>query len=52
MVLRDDGLDKDMGYPNTVQFDDGRLLTVTGTRRTRSGTCKVSPGSCLEMRDA
>jgi len=28
IVLRDDGLDKDVGYPSTVQLDDGRLLTV------------------------
>ena len=28
IVLRDDGLDRDVGYPTTVQFDDGRLLTV------------------------
>lgn len=28
IVLRDDGPDRDVGYPSTVQFDDGRLLTV------------------------
>ena len=28
VVLRDDGLDRDVGYPSTVQLDDGRLLTV------------------------
>ena len=28
VVLRDDGPDKDVGYPTTVQFDDGSLLTV------------------------
>ena len=28
IVLRDDGLDRDVGYPSTVQFDDGGLLTV------------------------
>ena len=28
VVLRDDGPDRDVGYPSTVQFDDGQLLTV------------------------
>ena len=28
IILRDDGLGRDMGYPSTVQLDDGRLLTV------------------------
>jgi len=28
IVLRDDGLDRDVGYPSTIQFDDGQLLTV------------------------
>ena len=28
VVLRDDGLDRDVGYPSTIQFDDGKLLTV------------------------
>jgi len=28
IVLRDDGPDRDVGYPSSVQFDDGRLLTV------------------------
>ena len=28
VVLRDDGPDRDVGYPSTVQTDDGRLLTV------------------------
>ena len=28
IVLRDDGRDRDVGYPNTVQFNDGRPLTV------------------------
>lgn len=27
-VLRDDGPDRDVGYPSTVQFSDGRLLTA------------------------
>ncbi len=28
IVLREDGLDKDVGYPTTVQLDDERVLTV------------------------
>jgi len=28
VVLRNDGPDRDVGYPSTVQFDDGKLLTV------------------------
>ena len=28
IVLSDDGLDRDVGYPSTVELDDGRLLTV------------------------
>lgn len=28
VVLRDDGPDRDVGYPSTVQFSDGQLLTV------------------------
>lgn len=28
LVLSDDGLGRDLGYPTTVQFADGRLLTV------------------------
>ncbi len=28
IVLRDDGPDRDVGYPSTVQLDDDRLLTV------------------------
>ncbi|MFW5798908.1 MAG: sialidase family protein [Planctomycetota bacterium] len=28
VVLRDDGPDRDVGYPSTVQLDDGSLLTV------------------------
>jgi hypothetical protein len=28
IVLRDDGLSRDVGYPSTAQLDDGRLLTV------------------------
>ncbi len=28
IVLRDDGLDPDMGYPSTAQLADGRLVTV------------------------
>jgi len=28
IVLRIDGPDRDVGYPSTVQFDDGKLLTV------------------------
>jgi hypothetical protein len=27
-ILRDDGPDRDVGYPSTVELDDGRLLTV------------------------
>lgn len=28
VILRDDGPDRDVGYPSTVQFNDGELLTV------------------------
>ena len=28
IVIRDDGLDRDMGYPSSEQLDDGRVLTV------------------------
>ena len=28
IVLRDDGLDRDMGYPSSQQLDDGSILTV------------------------
>ena len=28
IVLRDDGPDRDVGYPSTVELDDGSLLTV------------------------
>jgi hypothetical protein len=28
IVLRDEGPDRDVGYPSTVQLDEGRLLTV------------------------
>jgi hypothetical protein len=27
-VIRDDGLDRDMGYPSSEQLDDGSILTV------------------------
>ncbi len=28
ITQRDDGVDRDMGYPNSVQMDDGSILTV------------------------
>ena len=28
IILREDGLDRDVGYPSTVQLADGRLVTV------------------------
>lgn len=28
IILRDDGLDGDLGYPSTVELDDGSLMTV------------------------
>ena len=28
IVLRDDGIDTDMGYPSSLELDDGRILTV------------------------
>ena len=28
IILRDDGLDRDMGYPSSQQLDDGSILTV------------------------
>jgi hypothetical protein len=28
IILREDGLDRDVGYPSTVQLDHKRLLTV------------------------
>jgi hypothetical protein len=28
IVLRDDGPDRDLGYPSTAQLDSTRLLTV------------------------
>jgi hypothetical protein len=28
VILREDGPDRDVGYPSTIQFDDGELLTV------------------------
>ena len=28
IILRDDGSDRDVGYPSTAQLEDGRLLTV------------------------
>lgn len=28
VVLRDDGLDRDMGYPSSEQLDDGTIITV------------------------
>jgi hypothetical protein len=28
VVLRDDGLDRDMGYPSSVQLPDGAILTT------------------------
>lgn len=28
IVLRNDGPDRDVGYPSTIQFNDGKLLTV------------------------
>jgi len=28
IVLRDDGPDRDIGYPNTLELDNGRLLTI------------------------
>lgn len=28
VVLRDDGLDRDMGYPSSEQLEDGSILTV------------------------
>ncbi len=28
VVLRDDGLDRDIGYPTSIQLDDGSILTV------------------------
>ena len=28
VIIRDDGLDRDMGYPSSVQLNDGRVLTV------------------------
>ena len=28
LILRDDGLDADLGYPASVELDDGSILTV------------------------
>lgn len=28
MIIRDDAIDSDLGYPSSIQLDDGRILTV------------------------
>ena len=37
LVLRDDGLDGDVGYPTSVQLEDGRIFTVWYMTEARAG---------------
>jgi hypothetical protein len=38
-ILRDDGLDSDLGYPSTVELGDGSLLTVYYQRPAQQEKC-------------
>jgi hypothetical protein len=40
-IVRDDGLDGDLGYPSTVELADGSLLTVCYQRAARKEKCSL-----------
>lgn len=41
IVIRDDGAGWDVGYPKSVQLDDGRILTAYYIHTKRGGRCKI-----------
>lgn len=41
LILRDDGADSDLGYPSSVELDDGSIFTVYYQQERAGGQCSL-----------